>query len=297
MTEIMLQHICSNTIPDNQTSEVLNETVEMFLELDQVPQIPHISNRLNKKRKKDPLSKSEGKTQKKTKVTNQDNENDIDIDDIDIVPMSFSTINTDAITKQLFMASETGENNTNSSVCQKKYFSSNEESWYNNLNKVKEYIDENKKRPSKYDKDKEIKRLGDWICNQQKNYKNKKDIMKEDKIYTEWTNFRNEYEEYQGYQGYFLSNEESWYNNLNKIKEYIDNNKKRPSKHDKDKEIKQLGCWIGNQQNNYKKREHNMKDNKIYNEWNNFTNEYKEYLDNNKKRPSKKNSILYLLNF
>ena len=214
----MLQYICSNTIPDNQTSEVLNETVEMLLELDQVqdPQIPHISNRLNKKRKKDPLSKSEGKTQKKTKVTNQDNENDIDIDDIDIVPMSFSTINTDAITKQLFMASETGENNTNSSVCQKKYFSSNEESWYNNLNKVKEYIDKNKKRPSKYDKDKEIKRLG---------------------------------------------------------------------------------CWIGNQQNNYKKREHNMKDNKIYNEWNNFTNEYKEYLDNNKKRPFKKNSILYLLNF
>jgi hypothetical protein len=59
MTEIMLQHVCSNTISDYQTSVVLNETVELLFELNQVPQIPHISNRLNKKRKKNPLKKSE----------------------------------------------------------------------------------------------------------------------------------------------------------------------------------------------------------------------------------------------
>jgi hypothetical protein len=155
----------------------------------------------------------------------------------------------------------------------KKYLLSNEESWYNNLNKVKEYIDKNKKKPSKYDKDKEIKQLGSWIGNQQKNYKKKNDIMKEDKIYTEWTNFTNEY------QISLLSNEELWYNNLNKVKEYIDNNKKRPSKHDKDKEIKQLGCWISNQQNNLKKKEHRMKNEEIYTEFTNFMNEYEKYFN------------------
>jgi hypothetical protein len=137
--------------------------------------------------------------------------------------------------------------------------------WQEKLEMVKQYIDENGKRPSKHDKDKEIKQLGYWIGTQQQNYKKKTEIMKEDKIYTEWTNFTNEY---------LLSNEESWYNNLNKVKEYIDKNKKKPSKHVKDKEIKLLGSWIGTQQAYYKNKKDIMKEDKIYTEWTNFTNEY-----------------------
>ena len=289
MTENMLQHVCSNTIPDYQTSVVLNETIELLLELNQVPQIPHISNRLNKKRKKNSLSKS-GEKQKKIKP-NQDDY--IDINDRDNNSMSFSTINTDVVMKQMFMASETGEINTNSVVL------SNEEIWYNNFNKVKEYIDNNKKKPTESDRR--------WICLQQANYKNKKAIMKDENIYSEWTNFINKYQEY------FLSNEEIWYNNLIKIKEYIDENGKRPSQYDKHKEIKQLGCWLSNQQKKYKKKKQIMKDEDIYSEWTNFMNEYqkklksnslksnkkyyyniwynnlnkvKEYIDNNNKRPS-----------
>ena len=180
-----------------------------------------------------------------------------------------------------------------------EYFSSNKEIWYDTLNKVKEYIDENGKRPSEEDKNKEIKQLGRWIGTQQKNYKKKEQIMINEKIYNEWTQFMNDYKEY------FLSNEEFWYNTLNKVKEYIDENGKRPSQHDKDKEIKQLGSWIGTQQKNYKKKEEIMKNDKIYNEWTQFMNQYKKYflsneeiwydtfnnlkvyIDNNKKRPSK----------
>ena len=156
-----------------------------------------------------------------------------------------------------------------------EYFLSNEEIWYDTLNKVKEYIDENSKRPSNNDNNKEIKQLGWWIGTQQKNFINKEPIMRNEGINSEWTNFINEYQEY------FLSNEEIWYNNLKKVKEYIDENKKRPSNKDKDKEIKQLGCWIGTQQANLKKKEHNMKDDEIYNEWNKFINEYQEYFLSN----------------
>ena len=263
MTENMLQHVCSNTIPDYQTSVVLNETIELLLELNQVPQIPHISNRLNKKRKKNSLSKSGENTQKKIKP-NQDDY--IDINDNNSI--SFSTINTDVVMKQMFMASETGEINTNSVVL------SNEEIWYNNFNKVKEYIDNNKKKPTESDRR--------WICLQQANYKNKKAIMKDENIYSEWTNFINKYQEY------FLSNEEIWYNNLIKIKEYIDENGKRPSQYDKHKEIKQLGCWLSNQQKKYKKKKQIMKDEDIYCEWTNFMNEYKEYIKSNSLKSNKK---------
>ena len=39
---------------------------------------------------------------------------------------------------------------------------------------------------------------------------------------------------------------------LEKVKKYINNNNKRPSSENQDKEIKTLGTWLSNQQNNYK---------------------------------------------
>ena len=153
----------------------------------------------------------------------------------------------------------------------KEYLLSKEKIWFDTFNKVKKYIDNNKKKPSLTDKDKEIKQLSSWICYQQTNYKNKKKNMKYDKIYCVWTNFMNDYKEY------FLSNVDIWYDTLNKVKKYIDQNKKRPSYADINKEIKQLGCWIGMQQNKYKNKEAMMKNKDIYSEWTNFMNEYKEY--------------------
>ena len=38
------------------------------------------------------------------------------------------------------------------------------------------------------------KKLGKWISNQQKNYKIKKEIMKNQETYDKWTNFINKYE-------------------------------------------------------------------------------------------------------
>ena len=43
------------------------------------------------------------------------------------------------------------------------------------------------------------------------------------------------------YKEYFIDNEEAWYEKLQAVKTYIDEHKKRPSHHNKDKNIKVLG--------------------------------------------------------
>jgi superfamily II DNA or RNA helicase len=151
------------------------------------------------------------------------------------------------------------------------YFLDNNELWYNMFEKVKEYINENHKRPNSNDKNNEIKQMGKWIQSQQQNYKKKKNIMKQKEIYDEWTKFMEEYGEY------FLDNNELWYNMLEKVKEYINENHKRPSSESKNNEIKQIGQWIQSQQTNYKNKKHIMKQQEIYNEWSIFLKEYKIY--------------------
>ena len=74
----------------------------------------------------------------------------------------------------------------------KEYFISQYDSFIYNLNNLKSYIDTNKQRPSKDSKDKNIKFLGNWICNQNKNYSKKTQNMKDDNIYKLWTNFIND---------------------------------------------------------------------------------------------------------
>ena len=73
----------------------------------------------------------------------------------------------------------------------KIHFMNNTEMWLISFEEVKKYIDINNKRPSNIDKNKEIKSLGAWISTQQKNYKEKTQIMKEQNIYDMWTEFIN----------------------------------------------------------------------------------------------------------
>jgi hypothetical protein len=157
----------------------------------------------------------------------------------------------------------------------KKYFMSNEEKWFYNLNNIKKYIDTNNKRPIKENKDIEIKQLGQWISTQQDSYKKKDQIMKTDYIYDEWTVFINS----EKYKKYFMSNEDAWNESLNDLKKYINENDKLPSSTDKDKQIKILNSWVANQKINYKSKKNIMKNEKIYNKWTRFINNsiYKNY--------------------
>jgi len=185
----------------------------------------------------------------------------------------------------------------------KVYFLSQYDSFVFDLNKVKTYIDTNKKRPSSTSKDKVIKSMGQWIGTSQKNYAKKLYNMQDETIYNLWTDFIND----SRYKVYFLSQYDSFVFDLNKVKTYIDTNKKRPTQHSNDKIIKSMGQWIGDLQKNYTKKNYNMQDETIYNLWTDFVNNsrYKEYflsqydsfvfdlnkvkiyIDTNKKRPAK----------
>ena len=153
----------------------------------------------------------------------------------------------------------------------KKYFETNEKIWYEKLEQVKKYIDDNNKLPSCHNKiQEEVKKLGQWLDNQKKNYKNTKIMQNNTDIKTEFKNFLDEYDEH------FETNEEIWYENLEQVKKYIDDNNKLPSCHNKiQEEVKKLGQWLDNQKKNYKKNTYIMQNNNdIKTEFEKFCNEY-----------------------
>ena len=137
--------------------------------------------------------------------------------------------------------------------------------WYDNLKQIKQFIDEYNKKPSQHSKNKEETVLGCWISTQQKNYNNATYIMKVE-YRQNWEEFINDLK----YKQYFMSKDEIWYNNLNKVKGFIDNNNKRPSKNAKNKEERILGLWIKTKQKNYKDEKLIMKEIKFRNEWEKF---------------------------
>ncbi len=147
-------------------------------------------------------------------------------------------------------------------------FMSNDEIWNDTLEKVKMYIETNNKLPSQYDKNKDIKQLGNWILTQKKNYNKKEYIMKEESIRIKWEDFMNTDSHL------FMSNDEMWNNTLEKVKLYIETNDKLPSSTDKNKDIKQLGKWISTQKKNYNKKEYIMKEESIRIKWEDFMNTY-----------------------
>jgi len=178
----------------------------------------------------------------------------------------------------------------------------------NNLNKLKEYIDTNKKTPNSSSNDKNNKILNNWTLTNQHNYLKKQKNMKDNNICKIWENFIND----EQYKEYFYSQYDYFIFNLNKVKIYIDTNKMRPPGKSTDQTINILCNFIHRSQRNYFKKQQNMKDDNIFKKWKEFINDdkYKEYfqsmddiftnnliklkiyIDTNKKRPSSDNKFL-----
>ena len=177
-----------------------------------------------------------------------------------------------------------------------------EEIWEKKLEEVKKYIDDKNKKPSKRNKNLYIKKLGYWIITQNTNYTNKQQIMSNDNIRSKWENFIENLK----YKKYFISREQKWKNNFEKLKKYINEHNKLPSKNNS-KNIKKLAYWITSQNNNYKNNKYNMSSEFIKRQWKEFIEdkqyskyfisneqiwrdkfeELKKYIDNNNKKPSK----------
>jgi len=222
-----------------------SNAAKILLELkEQLPQISKISNKTNKKRKKDNSSGLENRAKKKIKANQEDDDKHEDEDEDD-------------------------DNDNIVFRCDRVKINKN---WYNSLNKVKKYIDDNRKKPSIYNKDKKKQKLAFWIRAQLSNYNKGKYNMKDKNIHSEWTQFMKDY------QQYFFNIVDNWYISLNKVKKYIDDNGKKPSVLDEDKEIKKLGRWISTQVANYNKKKYNMKDTNIRSKWTEFMKNNKKYI-------------------
>ncbi len=151
----------------------------------------------------------------------------------------------------------------------KEYLKSDDEKWNESFEGVKEFIEKHKKRPSRSSTNKQENYLGGWLCNQNKNYKSKKESMKYDIRYNIWTNFLNHYKDY------FLSDDESWYRNLELLIEFMNKHKKRPSSSSKNQEEIFLSQFINRTNRNIHKNKYDH--NQII-KWEEFINSYKEYL-------------------
>jgi hypothetical protein len=161
----------------------------------------------------------------------------------------------------------------------RQYFMSNDEKWIETLNKVKEFIDENDRKPKYTTKNQEERLLWRWIENQKNNYKSDKDIMKNRDIRKLWEDFISD----EKYSQYFMSNDDKWIEILNKVKEFIDENNKRPIKRSKSKKEKILGIWLGHQIKNYKSKKYIMINTEVRKLWEDFVNDekYRQYFMSN----------------
>jgi hypothetical protein len=180
-------------------------------------------------------------------------------------------------------------------------FRTDEEIWNNKLDDLSEYIKNNSKLPSKFDKDDKIKGLATWVQVQKKNYKKQEFNMKNKQISTKWKQFIEEYSEF------FVSKEETWKNRVNTIIQYIDDNSLLPSRSSTDIEVKKMAEWIQHQKQYYKNKSAVFENQDIILLWENFINKYdryktnedkwfenfeavKEYVKQNKQLPSKENN-------
>lgn len=175
-----------------------------------------------------------------------------------------------------------------------KYFKTEHEIWYENLNKVKNYIEKNNKRPAKSSKDLGIQRLGKWIDEQIRNYRRQGKIMKDESVKNDWLQFLTQYSKYFRFDSVPRHHNYKvlynyWNANLNSVIDYINKYQKKPSKSSKDPLIKRLAKWMLSQQYKYKYKLFIMKNEEIRNLWYTFIEEYHMFFKKIKKQNIEQN--------
>ncbi len=154
-----------------------------------------------------------------------------------------------------------------------EYFRSDINQWNYMLENITAFIKEHNKRPLISSKNQES--MAYWLHTQQRNYKNKTQIMKSQIIYDKWTIFISTYIEY------FRSDKDKWNITLNQIIAFIKTNNKLPSKHSKNIEERTIGKWLVSERQNYKNNVKSMKSQYIYDEFTAFINEHLVYFLSN----------------
>ena len=152
-----------------------------------------------------------------------------------------------------------------------KYLKDNQEKWNDSFEKLKSFINLHKKRPNSNSKNREEKKMANWLIKQTKDYKDSENIMKNEDKRILWEDFTEEYNEY------LMDGDEKWNDSFEKLKSFINLHKKRPNT-SKNKEEKKISCWLIANTSNYKNNQEAMKDEDKRTLWKDFIEEYNEYL-------------------
>ena len=126
--------------------------------------------------------------------------------------------------------------------------------WFENYDKVIDYIRINDSLPSSGSKDPDVKYLARWLGTQRDNYKILEHNMTTPIIKETWEQFIVTYKKYS------KNPRDVWFQSFQRVKDYVKEHRKLPSGESKDKDTRYLGRWIGCQNTNLKKMEHSMND-------------------------------------
>ncbi len=149
-----------------------------------------------------------------------------------------------------------------------------EESWIYSLDILKIFIRENNRRPFVKSRNEDETKLGVWLSHQLKNYKKRTQIMENNDIYQLFQEFLENDE----FKEYFMSNEESWLRQLDELKHFIRENNRRPLDRLENGDERKLRRWLSNQLKNYRERTQIMKNDDIYQL-------FQEFLENDEFNP------------
>ena len=154
------------------------------------------------------------------------------------------------------------------------YLKDIDEVWNEHFTKLKEFLDVNKKRPNPSIKNKEEKFLGRWFGTNNSDFIKKEHGMKEPDRYKQWEEFLEEYKEY------FKTDDELWNDNLQLLKKFITDNKRKPK--ESVQEENKLRNWITTNNKNYRDKTQGFTDSVRCKQWEEFLEEYKEYFTEKK---------------
>ena len=140
--------------------------------------------------------------------------------------------------------------------------------WKEKLSLIRNFILIKNRLPTCTYKDKDERILKQFLNTQEKNYVDKKFLMKIQHIRDEYENFKNEFSKY------FISSEEKWIKKLNSLQKFIEINGIRPSAKTTDDGERKLYSWMKSQDRFYNDNQYIMKNEKIKKLYEEFISKY-----------------------
>lgn len=148
------------------------------------------------------------------------------------------------------------------------------DAWKKNLEQLKEFINQEKRRPVEKSSNQFEKECGHFLKNQLYDFKNTQNIMKLSEIRQLWENFIKEH------QKQFVSNNDTWHEKLDELVQFIDKNNRLPTQGSSEiSATVNLAKWIVRNNEQVVKNEKAMKDEVTKAEWLEFKKNHSSLFD------------------